>query len=213
MSKLIGIMGLQGSGKDTVAHKIIYADNGNNWKKIAFADSLKDAIAALFGWNRPLLEGDSPESREWREKVDSYWSRELGIEDFTPRMALQMIGTEVIRNHFNENFWVKAVKRKILNTTSHIIITDVRFKNEAELIKSMGGKIIHVIRGGLPEWWDEAIEFNTKKKKIEDCELLKGIHPSNYSLAGIVEPDYVIQNDGTLIDLQREVLVMMDKLY
>ena len=212
MSKLIGMMGLKGSGKDTVAKKIIYAEGGA-WKKIAFADALKDAVASLFGWNRQLLEGDSPESREWREKVDSYWGRELGIKDFSPRKALQIVGTDVIRNHFDEAFWIKAVKRKILNSTNHIVITDVRFPNEAKMIKSMGGNIIQVIRGELPEWWDEASCFNKGLTKIEDCKLLKDIHPSEYALVGVVEPDYVIHNDGTLNDLQKTVLTMLNILY
>ena len=220
MSKLIGMMGLKGSGKDTVAKKIIYAEGGA-WKKVAFADALKDAVAALFGWNRQLVEGDTPESREWREKVDSYWERELGIKDFSPRKALQMIGTDVMRNHFNEDFWIKALKRKILDSTNHIIVTDVRFPNEANMIKSMGGNIVQVIRGELPEWWEAAAKFNKEEHLPTEENLgftdkngqLWSIHPSEYSLAGIIEPDYVIHNDGTLTDLQKSVLVMLNTLY
>ncbi len=222
MSKLIGIMGLKNSGKDSVAKKIIYAEGGA-WKKVAFADALKDAVAALFGWNRQLLEGDTPEGREWREKVDSYWERELGIKDFSPRKALQMIGTNVMRNHFDEAFWIKALKRKILDSTNRIIVTDVRFPNEANMIKSMGGNIVQVIRGELPEWWNDIAEMNKNHRPCIDSNDNYGwidkegkvwsIHPSECSLAGVIEPDYVIHNDGTLSDLQKEVIVMLNKLY
>lgn len=212
MSKLIGLMGLKGSGKDTVAKKLIYIDGGA-WKKLAFADALKDAVSDLFGWDRTLIEGDNDTSREWRETVDAYWERELGIKGFTPRMALQMIGTDVMRNHFNEAFWIKALKRKILNTTNHIVVTDVRFPNEAEMIKSMGGNIVQVIRGELPEWWDDASCFNKGVGELEDYESLKDVHPSEYSLAGVIEPDYIIHNNTTISDLNKEVMVMLNKLY
>lgn len=220
MSKLIGLAGLKNSGKDTVAKKIIYAEGGA-WKKLAFADALKDAVSDLFGWDRTLVEGDNDTSREWRETVDAYWERELGIKGFTPRMALQMIGTDVMRNHFNEAFWIKALKRKILNTTNHIVVTDVRFPNEAEMIKSMGGNIVQVIRGELPEWWDAACEWNKKEHLPEEGTLgyvdkegkLWSIHPSEYSLAGVIEPDYIIHNNTTIGDLNKEVMVMLSKLY
>ena len=60
-----------------------------------------------------IVSCDYNEIKEWREKVDSYWERELGIKDFSPRKALQMIGTNVMRNHFDEAFWIKALKRKL----------------------------------------------------------------------------------------------------
>jgi len=211
MSKLIGIMGLKGSGKDTVARCTIYADGGSQtWKKMAFADTLKDAVSDLFGWDRKLIEGDSNDSREWREKVDSYWERELNIPNFSPRKALQLIGTEVIRDSFNKDFWVKALKKKIINSTCHVIVTDVRFPNEYNMIKSLGGKIVQVIRGDLPEWWENAVAFNQGKC---DGSLLKDIHPSEYSLAGIAEPDYIIHNDDSLEKLRKECLIMMNKIF
>lgn len=212
MSKLIGLVGLKGSGKDTVAKRCIYIDGGS-WKKMSFASTLKDAVSDLFGWDRTLVEGDSNESREWREKVDTYWERELGIEGFTPRKALQIIGTDLIRNKFDEGFWIKALKRKIINTTSHVFVTDVRFPNEYKMIKSLGGKIVQVVRGDLPEWWDDAVKLNNGNGKIEDYESLKNIHESEYSLAGNIEPDYIIYNNSGLNDLHKECIVMMNKLY
>ena len=114
MSKLIGIMGLKGHGKDTVA-KMLPVE----WKRMAFADTLKDITAILFGWDRDLIEGDSEYSRKWREEVNEYWAKELGNKNFTPRMALQVLGTDVFRNNFDRDIWVKVLKRKIINSNSN----------------------------------------------------------------------------------------------
>lgn len=212
MSKLIGIMGLKGSGKDTVAKMLPIS-----WHRMAFADTLKDITSILFGWDRGMLEGSSESSREWREKVSTYWSKELGIKDFTPRMALQLLGTDVFREHFHQDIWVKVLKNRIINTNSDVVITDVRFLNEANMIKELGGNIVQVIRGELPEWWGTAKELNNQHiygpNDLEKWKQLEGIHPSEYSLAGKIEPDYVIHNDGTLDDLHEKVKEMLKSLY
>ena len=65
--KVIGVAGLIGGGKWSVAD-ILVGEFG--FEKLSFADSLKDMIASIFGWERRLLEGDTKESREWREQVD-----------------------------------------------------------------------------------------------------------------------------------------------
>jgi len=218
MSKLIGIMGLKGSGKDTVAKMLPVS-----WNRMAFADTLKDITAILFSWDRGMLEGKTDASREWREKVSTYWSKELGIKNFTPRMALQLLGTDVFREHFHQDIWVKVLKNKIINTNSDIVITDVRFPNEANMIKELGGNIVQVIRGELPEWWETAIKFNKEAadyRKDDDVgfvdengKLWVGIHLSEYALAGVIEPDYVIHNNGTLDELHEKVDEMLKSLY
>ena len=58
---IIGICGLIGSGKGTVADILVE----RNYKKISFADKLKDGVAEVFGWDRAMLEGDTDSSREW----------------------------------------------------------------------------------------------------------------------------------------------------
>lgn len=212
MSKLIGICGLKGSGKDTIAKMLPI-----EWKKMAFADTLKDITATLFGWDRFMLEGSTEQSRKWREEVSNYWSKELGIANFTPRLALQTLGTDVFRDHFNQDIWVKVLKHKIINSNDNIVVTDVRFPNEVEMIKSVGGKIVQVIRGDLPEWWPVAEELNNKHiygpNDLEKWKCLEGIHPSEYSLAGIINPDYIIHNDLDLEFLHKKVDDMLDRLY
>ena len=212
MSKLIGIMGLKGAGKDTVAKMLPL-----NWHKMEFADTLKDITSTLFGWDRYMLEGSSESSRKWREEVSPFWSKELGINDFSPRKALQLLGTDVFREHFHQDIWVKVLKHRIINSNDDIVITDVRFPNEANMIKELGGNIVQVIRGELPDWWETAKELNNKHiyrpNDLEKWKQLKGVHPSEYSLAGIIEPDYVIHNDSTLDELHKKVDYMVDTMY
>ena len=95
----IGLLGNIGSGKNTVAQYL--ATKG--CIPTSFAGPLKDLCANVFGWERDLLEGETDESRKFRETVDMFWTKKLSIPNFTPRLALQLIGTDVMRNHFNQN--------------------------------------------------------------------------------------------------------------
>ena len=90
---LIGLVGLIGSGKDTVAERLV---TQHGFERDSFAKSLKDATASIFGWDRELLEGNTKESREWREQPDIFWSKKFNKE-ITPRWVLQYFGTEVCR--------------------------------------------------------------------------------------------------------------------
>ena len=83
---IIGICGLIGSGKGTVADILVE----RNYKKISFADKLKDGVAEVLGWDRAMLEGDTDSSREWRELQDAFWSKETGKE-ITPKISITII--------------------------------------------------------------------------------------------------------------------------
>jgi hypothetical protein len=106
-NKIIGICGLIGSGKGTVADKL-FQDYG--FQPRSFASALKDGVAGIFGYDRNMLEGDTSESREAREKVDPFWSDVMGRE-ITPRYILQIMGTEIMRQNFHDDIWVKIVER------------------------------------------------------------------------------------------------------
>ena len=82
---IFGFIGFAGSGKDTAANILV---KDYNFKKISFANPLKDMVARLFSWDRMLLEGNTPESRAWRELPDEYWSEKFGYA-ITPRYMLQ----------------------------------------------------------------------------------------------------------------------------
>ena len=82
---IIGLCGLIGSGKGTVADILV---DEHKFEKISFADKLKDAVSVLFDWDREMLEGETSESRFWREQEDTFWTKETGRK-ITPRLVLQ----------------------------------------------------------------------------------------------------------------------------
>lgn len=138
----ICLFGNQGVGKDTIANILI---NDHGYVKLAFASKVKDVVSILFGWDRYMLEGDTIESRNWREKIDIYWSEKLEIKDFTPRKALQTIGTDVFRDHFHNDIWLLIIENEIRKlNTNKIVITDCRFENEYEMLKKLGFNMVKV---------------------------------------------------------------------
>jgi len=212
MSKrIIGVCGLIGSGKDTIADYLV---NIHQFRRESFANSLKDAVAAVFGWNREMLEGRSKSSREWRECVDPWWAERLGIPHLTPRWILQYWGTEVCRKSFHDDIWIAAVEHKLEKSQDDIVISDCRFPNEIKAIKQQGGLVIRVKRGADPEWYRHAEALNAgprhigwalSKSKMEDYK----IHPSETSWIGS-DFDHVIDNNNSLDELYCQIDALLD---
>jgi hypothetical protein len=204
---IIGVCGFIGSGKDTVAD---YLTNFHEFRRESFANSLKDAVAHVFGWDRTMLEGRTKQAREWREQVDPWWSNRLGMPDLTPRLMLQLWGTEVCRRAFHDDIWIASLENKLRNSTDDIVISDCRFPNEIKSIKDAGGIIVWVKRGELPEWYDWAVSANagdvanftwaTSKSKLEKV----GIHASETAWVG-TKFDAELDNNGTIDDLFEQV--------
>ena len=180
---IVGLLGFIGSGKGTVGD--ILTERG--FTPISFASTLKDVTASLFGWERVLLEGDTEFSRQFREKPDSFWSQEFGKE-FTPRLALQLMGTEVGRNVFHPDFWVIKTKQQMHTLMSmgveNFVITDVRFPNEIDMIHHEGGILIEVERGVQPHWVSVAAKANRGDTKAEKFMRESGVHESEWKRIG-----------------------------
>jgi hypothetical protein len=198
---IFGIVGNIGEGKDTVAD---YLETYHGFKRESFAGTLKDAVAAVFGWDRELLEGKTKESREWREQVDQWWADKLNMPNLTPRLILQLWGTEVCRRSFHDDIWIASLEYKLKNITTDVVISDCRFPNEFTAIKNAGGKIIRIKRGPEPEWHIHVA--GALAGNIEDILMLKesGIHESEWAWYSL-EVDYTIENNSTLDALYAKV--------
>lgn len=199
---IIGICGLIGSGKDTIADYLV---NIHHFRRESFAHSLKDAVAAVFSWDREMLEGRTRESREWREQVDPWWAERLSMPHLTPRWVLQYWGTEVARKTFHDDIWVASVENKLRKTHDDIVISDCRFPNEINAIKRAGGKVIRVVRGPEPEWFKLAEIVNRGPEKNTEWSLSKmrleeyRIHASETAWIG-TKFDAVIDNNAEGMD-------------
>lgn len=167
---IIGIHGKKRSGKDTIGKFI--ASLVPSKKTHSFALPVKETTAKMFGISIDTLM-DGPE----REIVDSFW----GI---SPRKMLQLVGTDCARNIIRNDIWIKRMEMEYLASNDDLsdlfIITDTRFENEADWIRSQNGTIFHVIRPELTE--------------ISDS------HESECGI-DVKDNDIVILNDGGISDL------------
>jgi hypothetical protein len=198
---LLGVVGFAGSGKGTIGDILI---RDHQFVRLSFADALKDAVSVIFGWDRNMLEGDTKESRDWREKVDPWWSNKFGYQ-VTPRLMLQKMGTEAGRNVFDDEIWIHTVARRLKNH-ENVVIPDVRFKNEIDFIRDNGGYIIQVNRGKNPKWYETALKAN--KEENTDLMVNYPIHYSEWAWLGH-HRDYVIDNNGSLVMLESDIKHMM----
>lgn len=202
---LIGLVGFQGSGKNTVA-KIL--EEEYNFKQVSFASKLKDIVAILFNWPRDLLEGITEESRIFRETKDDYWSDVFKI-DITPRYVLKYIGTDTLRQYLHDDIWIHALFAD-LDFSENIVISDVRFRNEILAIRNKDGVIVRICRGDDPIW------VNTLSQILEPDErdnymMPFGIHKSEYDWI-LPSYDTTIYNDREVDDLRLLVKSCLDDL-
>lgn len=211
MSRLIGISGFIGCGKSTVATQLT---DEFGFRKDSFATNLKDACAMIFDWPRDMIEGDTKESREWREVTDEWWAEKLGIPGFNARLALQLIGTNALRNHFNEDIWFLTLENRLRKKKDDVVISDVRFPNELKFIKDQGGILIRINRGPLPVWYETALMANKGNSIAKDVmtQTYSAAHFSEWAWVGAAEFDYELNNNDTLENLQTSVRNIISKL-
>lgn len=156
--RLIGIAGPARAGKDTLCSYML--DNLDGvWLRSSFADPLK-AMLSVIG-------------------VDCSDDKKAVIDDnygVTPRHMMQALGTEWGRHMIDGDIWVKAFAR--LNAGKCVIVPDVRFENEAELVREHGVLIHLVGRGGIEgnHVSENAIEFKPGDIVIDNSRDLAWLH-------------------------------------
>lgn len=174
---LIGVHGPLESGKDTVAKTIIEM-YPNLYRQYAFAWPIKEACKIIFGFT-----DEDMNDRIMKERVHPFW----GV---TPRKTMQLLGTEYGRGMIREDIWVLRAEAEIQKNAKEgfgTIISDVRFDNEADIIRSRNGIIIHIDRPTL----------DTSKENYQ--------HASEGGIKR-VDSDYVVDNSGTLEDFKDEIM-------
>jgi len=183
--QLVGLTGPAGAGKDSAADHLC-AKYG--FVRAAFADPIRDMLAQLL----EALGVDHAVMTERHLKEQPL----IDLHDKSSRQLMQTLGTEWGRKLVGANLWVRAMEVRMGLSTGapvndRIVITDVRFANEAEMIKAYGGEILAIDRPGF-SWSNPTLVGQT------------GLHPSE---AGIPLSlyEHVIDNSGTLGQLQMHV--------
>ncbi len=169
MTSITGFTGRAGAGKDTAASTIPNVTN------LAFAKPLKDAAKILFDFTDEQLYDPIQ-----KEEVDPRWGK-------SPRQILQWLGTDVLRNQFREDFFLINMKCRLDRLSGNIAITDVRFDNEAELIRKEGGEVIKIERPQTEGSGTQHTQHATEQ----------GISPNLV--------DRVITNDSTVQNLNEKI--------
>lgn len=174
---LVGVAGKAGSGKDTVGN---FLKEHYPFRSVAFADPIRAGMRAILGLT---------------DKHFSHPDKEVVLPEFgkSPRQMMQSLGTEWARECVNQDLWLILAGKKIdeYNASGYdVVITDVRFENEAAFIRNQGGVIWHVKRGN-------------------------GTAVAHASEAGIAYAvgDSVIENYGTLDQLHSKVDAMLTEIY
>lgn len=188
------MVGFIGSGKDTAADYFI---NFHGYRRDSFANSIKDAVAGVFGWDRIMLEGRTAEARAWREQVDPWWATRLNISHLTPRWILQNWGTEVCREGFHDDIWIASLENRLRSSVDNVVISDVRFPNEIAAIHRAGGQVVRILRGSDPSWYNTATRANSGSALDINAMQTLGIHSSEWAWIG-GGVDIEIDNNGSI---------------
>ena len=176
MKKLIGLTGKARAGKTTVAN-YLWVDHG--FVHLSFAGPLKMAAKHIFGLKEHQLEDES------KELLIEHWK-------LTPRQMFQKLGTEAVRNVFGNDTWVKRMALSLaeVRATDDVVISDVRFPEEAEFIVRQGGVLVEIVR--------------------RDAGL-SGAEGGHASENHVIVADYVLDNNSTVEALQGEIDLMLGK--
>jgi len=132
---VIGLIGGRDSGKTTCAN---YLNKYYNFQEFSFADPVKKVVEIIYGFDYDILKGDTPEKRKARvDTHDPVWDKNM-------IQAMQFIGTELFRDHMDQDVWIKIMKRNIENLVKNnkrVVISDLRYPNEIEFVRSIGGSV------------------------------------------------------------------------
>jgi hypothetical protein len=184
MEKLIiGFGSKRLSGKDTAANfmSALMTSRGYQVRRDSFASTLKDVCRVVFGFSTEQM--NDPEQKIIE---DEFWG-------FTPRWAMQRVGTEAFREQIQQDIWVKCLARRFLQDERSVVVSDLRFENEARAIQGLGGFVIRM---------DRRIEFD----EVQDTHL------SELGLDRFQDWNYIIDNNYSLDDLEKALAGILHEI-
>lgn len=155
---IVGITGKMGSGKSTVAAMIIENSTNRTWKIVPFAAPLKSLAKEYFMWD--------------------------GIKDERGRLLLQELGATA--RHYVPSFWVHKWYESI-KKHKHVIVDDLRYDNEAQAIKDLGGCIVKVLGRGNNDKHESEKGINDKYVDITIHNILDLRELNNKVITLLVE--------------------------
>jgi hypothetical protein len=174
---IIGLSGYAQSGKDSTAELLCL---NYQYRRVSFADPIRTGLLRL----NPKLDSLT----HLQEYIDDFgWDNAKHNPEV--RRLMQRFGTEVGRKMFGEDFWIKMALRD-LRKDERIVISDVRYPNEAEAIKQLGGQVWRINRHN-----HSAVNGHASEHAMD-----------NYMF------NHVIYNDGTIDDLSDEVFMLAHEL-
>lgn len=179
---LIGLKGERRAGKDTIAG-ILVRDHG--YTRRAFADNLKREVYDAFGHLIMASRGESYGFDSWMPFLDEHKNDPADSEFGWVGPLLQFWGTEYRRQKCGETYWLDQLETQL---GPGVVVTDIRFPNEADLIRKHGGYIIHVDR-----------------RQGEDDGAARGNSHASESLVASIPSDCTVTNDSTFEDLETEI--------
>lgn len=190
---VIGLAGPKGCGKDLACQLIIQSFDGN-WERVAFADPIKNTVANLFHIGRDLKRDlkqqfqaqtlDTIKRLQTVSLIDNNTGQRYG--EFTGRDLIRDIG--MLMRGYDDTQFNDYVKNKIeSNPNTNWIITDVRFANEIELVRQLGGKIIEIHRPGYS-------------------------YDGHITESGVVKGDYHVFNNGTVESFKQQLEAVMSAI-
>ena len=171
----MGLLGTKGVGKDTVADYIV---SRYNVEKRAFASPIKEACAILFQLPIGRFEGED------KEVCDAH-------HELSPRQMMQLVGTDFFRDQVCQDFWIDHFKKwyAARDPSRPVVVTDVRFQNEVDVIKALGGEVVRLIR----------------PHKGSGRHTMSDLHVTETGVAELQGVDATIENDGSLEELYGKV--------
>lgn len=175
--RLYGLIAQKQAGKDSLGNFLV---EKHGYENVKMVEPLRRALLTL----DPIVDWDGGEPIRLSEVVE-FQGWDTAKED-TPevRRLMQVFGTEVARDQFGQDFWVNTARRviqDILDDGVSVVVTDIRFPNEAQMIYDLGGELVKIERPGLPDQDGHASESAWRS----------------------IQPDRIFWNDADLQKVER----------